>query len=138
VHSLERLPRPWAEAGSLIVCSAEGKGAPLRGPEPAPAVKRRHPTGGPQAGRKQIAGVGTVYPGAPFVRTPDEVCESWFEAPPADPSSARPKPPCNRWRASRGREVKQRSPPAWDEVFGGMAQQGQARTPQGRHPIVLG
>jgi hypothetical protein len=104
--------------------------------EPAPAVERRHTSGGPHPGRKKIAGVGSVYTVMPFMRTPHEGCESWFGTPPAEAFPTRPPSPCKRWRASRWREVKQSSPPAWDEVFGGMAQQGQGRPPEGRPPLV--
>jgi hypothetical protein len=151
VHSLERLPHLWASdvvpfwdaapappaapEGALVVGSAEGKGAPIRGVEPAPAVERRHASGGPQPGRKKIAWVGSVYTVMPFVRTPEEGCESLFEAPPADTSSARPKPQGKRLRASLWRDALARTQPALDEVFGWRAQEGQGRTPQGHPPL---
>jgi hypothetical protein len=154
VHSLERIHHAWAgdvpsfrdaapappaaPAGALVVCSADGKGAPIRGAGPAPAVERMHTTGGPQPGRKKIAWVGTVYTVAPFVRTPEEVCKSLFGTPPADTSLARPPPHCKRLRASLLRDTQQSSQPALDEVFGGMAQEVQSRTPDGRPPHCHG
>jgi hypothetical protein len=126
-----------APAGALVVCSAEGKGAPIRGTEPAPAVERMHASGGPQPGRKKIAWVGSVYTVMPFVRTPEEVCKSLFEAAPAEASPARPKPQCKRLRASLLRDAQQSTQPALDEVFGWMAREVQGRTPAGRHPIVM-
>ena len=153
VHSLERihhgwasdvasfwdaaLPPPAAPAGALVICSADGKGAPIRGTEPAPVVERMHTSGGPQPGRKKIAWVGSVYTVAPFVRTPEEVYKSLFEASPADTSPERPKPQDKRLRASLLRDALARTQPALDEVFGWMAQEVQSRTPEGRHPIVM-
>jgi hypothetical protein len=153
VHSLERLHQAWAAdvapfwdaaplppaapAGALVVCSADGKGAPIRGSEPIPAVERMHARGGPQPGRQKIAWGGSVYTVAPFVRTPEEVCKSLFDAPPTEASPARPKPQCKRLRASLLRDTEQSSQPAWDEVFGWRAQEVQSRVPQGHPPIVM-
>lgn len=153
VHSLERIHHEWASdvapfwdaappppaapAGALVVCSADGKGVPMRCAEPAPTVERMHTSGGPQPGRKKIAWVGSVYTVMPFARTPEEVCKSLFEAAPAEHSPERPKPQCKRLRASLLRDAQQSTQPALDEVFGWMAREVQGRLPEGRHPIVM-
>jgi hypothetical protein len=105
-------PPPAALPVTLVVGSADGKGVPIRGTEPAPAGERMHASGGPPPGCKQIAWVETVYMVAPFMRTPEEGCESLFDMPPADPSPARPPAAIQARAGESVADTPQRSQPA--------------------------
>ena len=58
------------EEGPLLVVTADGKGVPMRRPEPDDVPKPHHRrTKGEKANKKQMACVGAVYSIEPFVRT---------------------------------------------------------------------
>jgi hypothetical protein len=119
----------------MVVASADGKGAPMRGAQPVSPVERMHACPGPKPGGKKIAWVGTVYTVEPFIRTPEAVRKALFETPTAEVS--RPKPQVKHLRASLLRDTESRSQPALDEVFGWMARQVECRNPGGRKPTVM-
>lgn len=155
VHSLERCNRqlaeevtafwgtlavpPAAQEGALMVCSADGKGVPIRGEPKAPVMADPPLKTGPKPGRKKIALVGAVYTVDPFVRTPEGVLEALFRSPGerADPPALRPPPCFKRLRASLIRDAGETSRPSCDEIFGWMARQVSARNPAGQRPIIL-
>jgi hypothetical protein len=157
VHSLERSQReaageveafwqeqplpPPAEEGPLLVCSADGKGVPMRqesdagssGPGPGQAHK------GPRPGGKKMALIGAVYTIAPFVRTPQEVLEALFREPGqrAEPLTARPKPCFKRVRAALERDEADSTEPQTQTIFSWMAQEVAQRNRAGDKRVLL-
>jgi hypothetical protein len=118
VHTLERNQREVATAaeefweaqptppsekeGELLVCTADGKGVPMRGGAKAPKGIEPPATAGMRPGTKKMALIGAVYTVNRFLRTPDEVLEALFrEAPAGQPRHARGPvpstsgPPCS-------------------------------------------
>jgi hypothetical protein len=159
VHSLERINRKlaedvsafWAalpvppadEEGALMVCSADGKGVPIRG-QPESAVMAEPPLkadarSGCKPGRKKVSLVGSVYTVDPFVRTPEAVVDALFrssgERLPA--SEGRPRPCFKRVRASLIRDAAETSKPSYDEIFGWIAREVGTRDPIGARPTIL-
>jgi hypothetical protein len=109
VESLERLSRqaappvesfrrslpvpPVAEAGELLVQSADGKGVPMRRPADAPPIRDHDRKRGPKKDRTKGALVGAVYTVDRYVRTPEQVLAALFHEPGQPrPQSARPRP----------------------------------------------
>ena len=155
VHSLERSQReaaqeveafweeqpapPPAEEGPLLVCSADGKGVPMRQPSaggsgPEPAQK------GPRPGSKKMALIGAVYTIAPLVRTPQEVLEALFREPGptrAEPLATRPKPCFKRVRAALERDEADSTEPQTRIIFSWMAQEVAQRNRAGDKRVLL-
>lgn len=70
---------PGAEhTGPILVAAADGKGVPMKKPEPAEPVARRKK--GEKANKKRMATVAAVYTVEPRIRTPEQVVESLFRA----------------------------------------------------------
>jgi len=155
VHSLERSQReaareveafwqeqpapPPAEEGPLLVCSADGKGVPMRQPSagssgPEPAQK------GPRPGSKKMALLGAVYTIAPLVRTPQEVLEALFREPGptrAEPLATRPKPCFKRVRAALERDEADSTEPQTRIIFSWMAREVAQRNRAGDKRVLL-
>jgi len=69
-------PPPAAEEGPLMVVAADGKGVPMRRPEPEDGPKPHHRrTKGEKANKKQMACVGAVYSVEPFVREAEDIID---------------------------------------------------------------
>jgi hypothetical protein len=155
VHSLERsnrqlaedvsafwdaLPVPPAdEEGALMVCSADGKGVPIRG-APQTAVMADPPLKtGPKPGRKRVSLVGSVYSVDPFVRTPEAVLNALFRSPgeSTDPPEDRPPACYKHVRASLIRDAADTSKPSYDEIFGWITHDVSTRDPVGQRPLIL-
>src|SRR4051812_11026067 len=67
---------PPAEAGPLMVVTADGKGVPMRRPEPDDGPRPHHRrTKGEKANKKRMAGVGAVYTIEPFVRKAEDIID---------------------------------------------------------------
>jgi len=155
VHSLERSNRwlaedvtafwdalavpPADEEGALTVCSADGKGVPIRGEPKAPVMADPPLKAGPKPGRKKVSLVGSVYTVDPFVRTPEAVLDALFRSPGerADPAADRPQPCFKRVRASLIRDAGETSKPSYDEIFGWIAHELSTRDPLGKRPLIL-
>jgi len=155
VHSLERCNRKLAEEvtafwealavppadqeGALMVCSADGKGVPIRGAATTPVMADPPSKAGPKPGRKKIAVVGASYTVDPFIRTPEAVLEALFRTPGerAHSPEARPPPRFKRLRASLIRDAEGTCEPSFDEIFGWMAREVRRRNPEGQKPIIL-
>jgi hypothetical protein len=155
VHSLERSnarlaedaeafwaaqpPPPPEQEGALMVCTADGKGVPIRGAATVPVMAEAPMKAGPKPGRKKIALLGSVYTVDPFVRTPQAVLEALFRPPgeSAKASEARPEPCFKRLRGSLIRDSACTSKPSYQEIFGWMAQQVRARNPAGQRVLIL-
>jgi len=69
-------PPPPGEEGPLMVVTADGKGGPMRRPEPEDGPRPPHRrTEGEKADTKRRAGVGAVYSIEPFVRKADDIID---------------------------------------------------------------
>jgi hypothetical protein len=154
VHTLERSQREMATAvedfwaaqpappgqqeGEILVCTADGKGVPMRGAPQAPPAAAPAATGGMRPGTKKMALLGAVYTVDPFVRTPDEVLAALFhEGSPSEPPSPRPKPCYKYVRAALQRDEMDSTEPQVQTIFGWMAEQATQRNPAGEKPLVL-
>jgi hypothetical protein len=73
---LQQAPPPEQEEGEILVCTADGKGVPMRRP-PAERIPSSHPRRGKgeKANKKQMAYVGAVYSIDRFHRTTDDVVD---------------------------------------------------------------
>ena len=76
-------------AGSILVAAVDCKGIPMV--KPCGAQPRARLTTGQKANKKRMATVATVFTRAPWVRTPQQVIESFF--PTARPASGKTPPP---------------------------------------------
>jgi len=132
-------PTPPAEQeGALLVCTADGKGVPMRGA--AEAVRRAEPpsTSGMRPGSKKMAQIGAVYTVDPFVRTPDEVLDALFrESPSSESPPTRPRVCFKHVRAALERDGAGSTEPQTQEIFGWMAQEAAQRNPEGNKPVIL-
>jgi hypothetical protein len=124
---------------ALVVCTADGKGVPIRGAATLPVMAEPPAKAGPKPGRKKIALVGSVYTVDPFIRTPQAVLEALFR-PPGESAKmpvARPAPCFKRLRASLIRDAAGTSKPSYQEIFGWMASEVRTRNPEAQKPIIL-
>jgi hypothetical protein len=155
VHSLERTDRRLAEEvpafwevqpvppaereGELLVCTADGKGVPMRRGAQQARIEGVRPGKGMSPGGKKMALLGSVYTVQPHFRTPQQVLEALFRPPGADskPAARRPEPCFKRVRASLLRDEAQSTQPQCQAIFGWMAQEVARRDPQGKKPLVL-
>jgi hypothetical protein len=130
-------PIPPSEEGQLLVCTADGKGVPMRGAAKAPNGVEPAATTGVRPGTKKMALVGSVYTVDRFVRTPEEVLEALFEEAPAGPPPSRPRPCFKYVRAALQRDDRDSTQPQVQAIFSWMAEQVAQRNPEGTNPVVL-
>ncbi|NEX23680.1 hypothetical protein G3480_25985, partial [Thiorhodococcus mannitoliphagus] len=153
------LPPP-EEEGAILVCTADGKGVPMRRkkapnkpplpassahgltdkpPEQAPAPsmvgKDLHPSG-PRPGTKKMALLGSVYTINPVIRTPEEVLEALCSPAPSVRDTKRPKPCHKHVRAALERDGDDTTASQVATIFNWIAEQAQARNPSADKPIV--
>jgi hypothetical protein len=135
----EEQPCPPAhQEGEILVCTADGKGVPMRGGAKAPKGTEPPATGRVRPGTKKMALLGAVYTVAPFMRTPEEVLEALFaESPPGEGPPSRPRPCFKYVRAALQRDGMDATEPQVQAIFGWMAEQVRARNPAGKKPVVL-
>jgi hypothetical protein len=134
----ERPTPPAQQEGEILVCTADGKGVPMRGGGKAPKGSEPPATGGVRPGTKKMALLGAVYTVAPFIRTPEEVLAALFrEAPPGEGPPSRPRPCFKSVRAALQRDGMDSTEPQVQAIFGWMAEQVRARNPAGNKPVVL-
>lgn len=153
VHTLERDQRemaktvsafwqaqpipPAEQEGALLVCTADGKGVPMRG-APAAAEPPAPASPGMRPGTKKMALIGAVYTVDPLIRTPDEVLEALLrESSPGVPHEARPKPCFKYVRAALERDSADGTAPQTHAIFHWMAQQAMQRNPEGNKPLLV-
>jgi len=152
VHTLERNQREMAAAveafwkdrptpaaeGEILVCTADGKGVPMRGGSKAPTGAEPPTTGGVRPGTKKMALLGAVYTVDSFVRTPEEVLDALFrEAPVGEPPPSRPRP-CHKYvRAALQRDDMDSTEPQVRTIFGWMGEQVAQRNPEGTKQVIL-
>lgn len=155
VHSLERCGRhlavdvpafweaqpipPGAQEGALLVCTADGKGVPMRQPAEEAGIEAAKPDKGVRAGSKKMALIGSVYTVAPYLRTPEAVLDALFGTPHSlsEPSSARPKPCFKRVRAALMRDGAGTTAPQVETIFGWMAQEVTDRALAAQRALIL-
>ncbi len=155
VHSLERtqrklsesasafwedLPAPEPEGeGQLLVCSADGKGVPMRHEAVDSRIEGTKATKGMKPGTKKMALVGAAYTVDEHVRLPEEVLEALFRKPQDDTEAPYPRPkPCDkRVRACLQRDDQDTTEPQVAEIFGWLADEVQARDPHKKKDLVL-
>ena len=153
VHTLERNQRemattaedfwktqptpPAQQEGEILVCTADGKGVPMRGGAQAPKGAEPPATEGMRAGTKKMALLGAVYTVDPFVRTPEQVLDALFEESPPEQPPPRPKPCFKYVRAALQRDDMDSSEPQVQAIFGWMAEQMTQRNPEGNKQVVL-
>lgn len=153
VHTLERNQREVATAaeefwkaqptppsekeGELLVCTADGKGVPMRGGAKAPKGIEPPATAGLRPGTKKMALIGAVYTVNPFVRTPDEVLEALFREAPVGQPPSRPRPCFKYVRAALERDDSDSTEPQTRTIFGWMAAQVRQRNPRADKHVVL-
>jgi hypothetical protein len=133
----ERPTPPAEEEGQLLVCTADGKGVPMRGGAKAPKGIEPPSTAGVRPGTKKMALIGAVYTVDPFVRTPDEVLDALFRQAPAGQPPSRPRPCFKYVRAALERDDRDSTEPQTRTIFGWMAAQVRERNPDGNQPVVL-
>ena len=157
VHSLERSgrnmaedvaafweaqsPPPAQEEGALLVCTADGKGVPMRKAAEQARVEGVKLNKGMRPGSKKMALLGAVYTIAPYPRTPEDVLDALFRKPESprlvEQPSSRPKPCFKRVRAALMRDGTDRTAPQVEAIFGWMAQEVVERTATRQRPLIL-
>jgi hypothetical protein len=136
----DSLPTPAREEeGQFLVCSADGKGVPIRAEHSEAAIEMHEAKSGPPPNRKKMSILGTVYSVDPFPRTPEQVMESLFRKPKdkKPDERKRPEPKHKHIRASLERCEQGSTQPAMDEIFGWMAQEADMRDPTEEKPVVI-
>jgi hypothetical protein len=99
---------PASEEGPLMVVTADGKGVPMRRPEPEDGPRPHHRRAkGEKANKKQMACVGAVYSIDPFVRKADEIIDEVLRDKKA---KERPEPQHKHVWAEMTREVEGQPP----------------------------
>jgi hypothetical protein len=133
----ERPTPPAEKEGQLLVCTADGKGVPMRGAATAPKGVEPPSTTGVRPGTKKMALVGAVYTVDPHVRTPDEVLDALFQDAPAGQPPSRPRPCFKYVRAALQRDDKDCTEPQTQTIFGWMAEQVRQRIGDDDKPVIL-
>jgi hypothetical protein len=147
-----RAPAPEAQDEEIVVATVDCKGVVMRKASAEVDAKQAQLEGcqatmcrdqaakeEEKTGRKKMAVIGSAYTIAPYVRTPEQVLEALFRDPQAVQEEAvvRPKPLCKYIRTSLRRDEFDTLKPAYEEIFGWLAEQHRQRNPQGRSPSVL-
>jgi hypothetical protein len=134
----EQVPPPPVQEGALLVCTADGKGIPIRGLGEKAHQGEAPSSSGMRPGAKKMALIGAVYTVDRYRRTPDEVLEALFRQSPADQSSpARPKPCFKHIRAALQRDGADSTEPQTREIFSWMAREEAQRNPGAKKPVIL-
>jgi len=157
VHSLERSgrkmsedvaafweaqsPPPEQKEGALLVCTADGKGVPMRKAAEQARIEGVESNKGVRPGSKKMALLGAVYTIDPYLRTPEDVLDALFRKPKSERSgeqpSSRPKPCFKRVRAALMRDRAESTAPQVETIFGWMAQEVDERTAAVQRPLIL-
>jgi hypothetical protein len=130
---------PPAEEAAILVCSADGKGIPMRRAADQPPIVA-HRKKGQKANRKRMATVGTIYSIASTPRTPAEVVESLFRDPKQKDEGKpkkRPQPQHKHVWSSLAQTRKGAVQSGRDVVFAWLAEELQHRNPGQQKPTVI-
>jgi hypothetical protein len=118
-----------------VVCTADGKGVPIRGLSDKAPKEQAPSSSGMRPGTKKMALIGALYTVDRYVRTPDEVLEALFrESLAGEPPPTRPKPCFKEVRAALERDGADSTAPQTQEILG---QQAKLRNPTGEKPTVV-
>ena len=135
----EERPVPSSEKeGNILVCSADGKGVPMRRNDIEKQSAVSKPASGMRPGDKKMALVGSVYSVDDYPRTPEQIVDALFrsgEAPSHE--TGRPKPCFKHVRAALMRDQKNTTTPQVKEIFEWMANEVEQRGQEGKRPLVL-
>jgi hypothetical protein len=107
------LPPP-GEEGPLMVVTADGKGVPMRKPEPDGPRPHHRRTKGEKANKKQMACVGAVYSIGPFVRRAEDIIDEVLRD---EKAEQRPRPQHKHVWAEMTREIEGIEVPAKEGLF---------------------
>jgi hypothetical protein len=134
----ERPTPPAQQEGEILVCTADGKGIPMRGGAKAPVGVAPPSTGGARPGTKKMALLGAVYTVDPYIRSPEEVLDALFaQAPAWQPPPSRPRP-CHKYvRAALQRDETDSTEPQVQTIFAWMREQVTARNRGGEKQVIL-
>lgn len=153
VNSLERVGRwcsedvdsfweehpipPSEKEGELLVCSADGKGVPMRRGETEKQRERAKSGDGIHSGDKKMGLLGSVYTVDRYPRTTQEILDALFRTKDAPVSEKkRPKPCFKHVRAALKRDHADTTAPQTKEIFEWMAKEVEQRG-KGKKPLVL-
>lgn len=127
------------EEGELIVCSADGKGVPIRkkseksdNPIQISSIDKKE-----KNGAKKMSLVGGVYSVDRYIRSPEDVLKAFFPEGKSKDHSPRPIAKHKRIRTSLIRDENGKSAPSYDEIFGWMADEVQVRNPGKEKDMIL-
>jgi hypothetical protein len=115
-----KTPSPGTPTSEILVCTADGKGVPIRKEKPKEGRRRRKKGEKPEV--KKMATVAAVYTVAPYKRTPEEVVGEVRREPSTEPAPPRPRPEHKRVWASLKKDK--------DEMFDEMAAEMEKRDPR--------
>src|SRR4051794_20696446 len=132
-NSLE-MPPP-EEEGPLMVVTADGKGVPMRRPEPDDGPKPHHRrTKGEKANKKRMACVGAVYSTKPFLRKAEAIIDEGVRD---KKSEERPRPQHKHVWGEMTREVEGQPPvTAKEGLFCHMSDELTARNLGHDRPVI--
>lgn len=125
---------PAAEAGELLVFTADGKGVPMR--RPPQAGPRQHPRRrgkGEKANKKQMAYVGAAYTIDRFARTAEQVVQELRQG---EPRPARPRPCHKHVWAEMTHVAEGEAHNGRVALFARLAAERRRRDPSGEQPTV--
>jgi hypothetical protein len=112
---------PDTPTSEVLICTADGKGVPLR--RESPKERPRRDQKGPKPGEKKMATVAAVYTIAPYLRSPQEIVREVRRELSAEPAAApRPHPEHKRVWASLKKDK--------DTMFDEMAAEMHKRDPR--------
>jgi hypothetical protein len=128
-------PPPAREEGPLMVVTADGKGVPMRRPEPDDGPRPHHRrTKGEKANKKRMACVGAVYSIEPFVRKAEDIIDEVLRDKKAE---ERPRPQHKHVWAEMTREVEGEPPvTAKEGLFCRLSDELTARNLGDDRPVV--
>ena len=128
---------PTEKEGELLVCSAEGKGVPMRRSETEKQRLDSKSDDGMHSGDKKMALLGSVYTVDRYPRTAQEILDALFRTGDLPPSEKkRPEPCFKHVRAALKRDDADTTAPQTKEIFEWMAKEVEQRG-QGKKPLVL-
>ncbi len=116
-----------------MVVTADGKGAPMREPEPDGPRPHHRRAEGEQANKKQRACVGAAYSVGPFVRRAEDIIAEVLRD---EKAEQRPRPQHKHVWAEMTREIGGIEVPAKESLFCRLYAESTARNPGRDRPVI--